>query len=104
MNEHLRFGMLTGVTQFSRLTIFSGLNAQAENHTSSGSVDLLIKTDKYIYLFEFKIDHSAHEAIEQINNREYALQWQTDDRKLYKIGVEFSSEKRNIKEWIIESP
>ena len=78
-----------------------GMDVQNELHVSSGRIDMVVKTDKYIYIFEFKLDGSAEEALKQIEEKDYALPFESDGRKIYKIGVNFSSEKRNIDSWII---
>lgn len=51
---------------------------------------------------EFKLDGTAEEAIKQINEKYYALPFETDERRLFKIGVNFSSETRNIEKWIVK--
>ena len=51
---------------------------------------------------EFKLDGSAEEALKQINDKQYALPFSTDTRKVYKLGVNFSHRTRNIEKWIIE--
>ena len=74
----------------------------AEYHTSDGRIDLMVKTDKYIYIMEFKLDGSAEEALRQINDKLYALPFVVDTRKLFKIGVNFSNDTRNIERWLVE--
>lgn len=86
---------------FYIITNLLGLRVQVERHTSSGSIDLLITTSDYIYVIEIKLNKPAREALEQIETKEYALPWLNDSRKLFKIGISFSSESRNISEWII---
>ena len=78
-----------------------GFYSQAEYRTSRGRMDMVIKTKDYIYVFEFKFDKSAKEALEQIDSKDYPLAFQQDERKLYKIGVNFSSQTKNIDEYII---
>ena len=58
-----------------------------------------MQTADYIYLFEFKLDESADEALAQIEKKQYALPFANDPRKLYKIGVNFSSETRRVESW-----
>lgn len=58
-----------------------------------------LETADYIYIFEFKLDKSADEALAQIEEKQYALPFAQDSRKLYKIGVNFSSETRRIESW-----
>ena len=73
-----------------------GFYTQVEYHTSKGRIDLVLQTDKFIYVIEFKLDGTAEEALQQINDKHYALPFASDRRKLFKIGVNFSAETRNI--------
>ncbi len=70
-----------------------------EMHTAAGRVDCIVKTGKYIYLFEFKRDGTTKEALEQIEEKGYALPFSADKRKLYRIGVTFDSETRMLNGW-----
>ncbi len=79
-----------------------GLYVKAEYHTSEGRIDLLLQTDAYTYVLEFKLDGTAEEALAQINGKNYALPFAVDNRKLVKVGVNFSSKTRNIDRWIME--
>ncbi|EKN16371.1 PD-(D/E)XK nuclease domain-containing protein, partial [Parabacteroides johnsonii] len=79
-----------------------GFYTQVEYHTSRGRVDLVLKTNDYIYVMEFKLEGTAQEALKQIYEKQYALPFASDPRKLFKIGINFSNELRNIEEWIIE--
>ena len=79
-----------------------GFYTQAEYHTSNGRIDLVIKTDHYIYVMEFKLEGTAEEALQQINDKQYAQPFTSDSRQLYKIGVNFSNETRNIEKWLVE--
>ena len=73
-----------------------GFYTDTERHTSDGRMDMVVQTADYIYIFEFKLDESADKASEQIEEKQYALPFAHDPRKLYKIGVNFSSETRRI--------
>ena len=79
-----------------------GFYSEAERTTSDGRIDAVVKTPQYIYVFEFKLDKPAKEALGQINSKEYALPFTADGRQLFKIGVSFSSETRKIAEWVAE--
>ena len=79
-----------------------GFYAEVERNTSDGRMDAVVKTPKHIYVFEFKLDHPAQDAIDQINSKEYALPFAADGRTLHKIGVSFSSETRRVAEWKTE--
>lgn len=78
-----------------------GAYVGGEVMTAEGRCDCVAITAKYIYIFEFKLDHSAEDAMEQIESKEYALKYRTDGRKICKVGVSFSSKKRNLADWII---
>ena len=79
-----------------------GFYTQAEYRTSNGRIDMVVKTDRYIYVMEFKLDGTAEEAIRQINEKGYAAPFASDGRTLYKIGVNFSNAIRGIEGWIVE--
>lgn len=79
-----------------------GFYVKAEYHTSEGRIDLVLQTDQFIYIMEFKLDGTAEEAIKQINDKHYAQAFNADKRKLYKIGINFSNKTRNIERWIVE--
>lgn len=79
-----------------------GFYVKAEYHTSEGRIDLILQTDQFVYIMEFKLDGTAEEAIKQINDKHYAQAFNADKRKLYKIGINFSNKTRNIERWIVE--
>ena len=79
-----------------------GFYTQVKYHTSKGRIDLVLQTHKFIYVMEFKLDGTAEEALQQIHDKHYALPFASDRRKLFKIGVNFSAETRNIEKWIVE--
>ena len=81
----------------------AGLYTQVEYHTSDGRIDLVMQTKDYVYVMEFKLDGSAEEAITQIRDKRYALPFASGTRKVYEIGVNFSSRTRNIEKWVISS-
>lgn len=53
----------------------------------------------YVYIFEFKLDGTADEALAQIENSGYATTYQSDSRPVKKLGIVFSSKTRTISEW-----
>ena len=76
-----------------------GFYVDVERHTSDGRMDMLMQTEDYIYIMEFKIDKSADEALAQIEKKQYAKPFEQDPRMLYKIGVNFSTATRRIEGW-----
>ena len=61
-----------------------------------------IISDGYVYVMEFKMDGSAQSALEQIRERGYTKPYLADKRKVFSIGVNFSSEKGTIEEYVFE--
>ena len=76
-----------------------GLYVEVERHTTNGRMDMVIQTPQYVYIIELKIDQTAAVALQQIEDRGYANAFAGDARKLYKIGINFSSEKKLIDDW-----
>lgn len=64
-----------------------------------GRVDCIIELKDYVYIFEFKLDGSADEALRQIEEKNYAKPYLADKRQVICIGVNFSSETRTVEEW-----
>ena len=75
-----------------------GFYVQVEYHTSRGRIDLVLQTQDYVYVMEFKLNGSADEALAQIREKGYAAPFAKDSRTVYRIGVNFSDELRNIQE------
>jgi hypothetical protein len=78
-----------------------GQYVKAEVKSSKGRADAVVKTKDYIYVFEFKLNGTAEEAIRQIDETGYLIPYKLDGRKLVKVGVEFSKEERNINRFIV---
>ena len=89
--------------QGSMATVFRmlGLQTHVEVATSDGRIDMVVATRGYIYLFEFKRDRPAAEAMAQIEAKGYAAPFAMDRRTVVKLGVSFSSTTRNIAECIV---
>ena len=78
-----------------------GEYVEAERSTSNGRIDLLLQTADYIYIIELKIDNTAEAALQQIEEKGYAKPFVNDPRKLFKIGVSFSTANRRIEDWVV---
>lgn len=78
-----------------------GEYVQVERTTSNGRIDLIIQTKEFIYIFELKVNADADVALRQIDERGYARPFEGDSRKLFKIGVNFSTATRRIEDWKI---
>lgn len=79
-----------------------GLQVDAEYQTSDGRIDLLLRTDKFVYIIECKIDSTARIALDQIKSKEYALPWSLDNREKILVGINFSTKTRRPNDWVIE--
>ena len=83
------------------LTALCGYYVEIEEHTNKGRMDMTVKTKDYIYIFEFKFNKSAEEALAQINEKGYAEPFMSDGRSIVKVGVNFSTACRNIDRWVV---
>ena len=76
-----------------------GQFTMTEVHSAKGRADVTVETDDYVYVFEFKRDKSAEEALKQIEDMGYAKPYAADKRTLIKVGVNFDSKERTIDGW-----
>ena len=89
-------------TFYLLLRLISCYTIYTEKQLSEGRADCIIETPLYIYIFEFKLDGTAAEALKQINDRGYARAYEADSRPICKIGAAFSSKTGTIEEWKVE--
>lgn len=73
-----------------------------EKTTSKGRADCVIETPHYVYVFEYKLDRPAAEAMAQIGDRGYADPYAHDGRPVYAIACSFSSETGTISDWMVK--
>lgn len=87
---------------FCILSLACGLDkVNIEQTTSNGRIDISVETEKYVYIFEFKLSDDASEAINQIRSKDYAARWASDSRGIKLIGVAFSPDTRDIADYRI---
>ena len=79
-----------------------GVYVRAEYHTSAGRIDMVLQPRDYTYVLEFKLDGTAEEALRQIQDKSYALPFETGTTRVFRIGLNFSSETRNIEKWVMD--
>ncbi len=72
------------------------VEARSEIEIAGGRIDMVVETDRYVYVMEFKLDGTSIDALKQIDEKGYLIPWSADGRKVYKIGISFSSQYRNI--------
>lgn len=83
--------------------IFSllGFYIRTEVKSAIGRADAVCYTDNCIYVFEFKVDGSAEDALKQIDDKGYMLPYKFEEGKnLVKVGVNISSQTRTVEKWI----
>ncbi len=79
-----------------------GFYTQAEYRTSEGRIDMVVKTPKFCYVLEFKLDGTAEEALAQISDRSYTLPFEIEDQQIIRIGINFDSKTRNIDKVLVD--
>ena len=84
------------------MRLISVYTVYTEKVQSQGRVDCIVETPQYVYIFEFKLDGTADEALQQIEDKGYAREYDSDKRQVFKIGASFSSETGTIGDWKIK--
>ena len=79
-----------------------GLDINAEVTSNVGRIDAVITLDDHIYLFEFKIDSTAQEALDQIHQQKYYQKYLLEQKPITLVGANFSSSERTVDAWVRE--
>ena len=82
---------------------FLNLYVYSQVRVAKGRMDILVKTEHTIYVMELKLDGTVEEALRQIDDRGYAIPWQADQRRVVKVGINFSTKERTIDSWKVQS-
>ncbi len=82
-----------------------GLDMTPEDSSNAGRLDLAVRLNGQLYLFEFKVVElsPAGRALQQIKDRGYAGKYRGEGRPLHLIGIEFSRKQRNVVGFEVES-
>ncbi|WP_091395923.1 ATP-binding protein [Arachidicoccus rhizosphaerae] len=80
----------------------TGVDVYTEVHSAKGRSDVLVKTERFIYALELKLDGTAEEALQQIKDKGYLQPYAADNRKKLAVGITFSSEKREVSTYMVE--
>ena len=78
-----------------------GYYIKAESHTNDGRIDAVAETEKYVFIFEFKLDDDDS-ALSQIKEKKYYKQYELSKKKIFLNGVTFSTENGQIIDWQTE--
>ena len=79
-----------------------GQQVQVERHTSNGRIDVLIQTDRFVYIIELKRDKNPNDALDQIDEKGYDWPFLADERKVFKIGANFSTKNHRLENWVVK--
>ena len=84
--------------------IFNMLNvyAQTQVKCAQGRIDFVVQMPDTIYVFELKVNGTAQEALGQINGKGYFLPYQTDGRRVVKVGVQFDRDTMTVGEYLTD--
>jgi hypothetical protein len=93
-----------GFYEWSLYLIFSMLNVYVRTQVkcAGGRTDVVVEMPDTTYVFELKANGTAQEALDQINSKNYALSYETEGRKVVKVGVAFERETMTVGEWEVE--
>ena len=94
-----------GFYEYTFYLIFSMLNVYARTQVkcAGGRIDFVMQMPDTTYVFELKVNGTAQEALDQINNKGYSLPYETEGKKVIKVGVAFDRDTMTVKEWKIEN-
>ena len=92
-----------GFYEYTFWLIFNMMNVYAQTQVKchGGRIDFVVLMPDTTYVFELKVSGTAQEALDQINSRGYALPYQTEGRKVVKVGVQFDRETMTVGDYII---
>ena len=93
-----------GFYEYTFYLIFSMLNVYVRTQVkcAGGRIDMVVWMPNTTYVFEFKVNDTAQNTLAQIDKRGYAFPYQTDNRKVVKVGVKINAETRTIENWEVE--
>ena len=89
-------------TFYLLMRLISCYTVYTEKQLSEGRADCIVETPQYVYIFEFKLDGTAEEALRQIKDKGYAAAYAADPRPLFRVGASFSSKTGTVEEWQTE--
>ena len=103
-SEEAAFKMWEGYFQtiIYLISSFLDLHVECEITKHKGRLDLIVETEKFLHLMEFKSDEPAENAIKKIKNREYIKSYANSLKTIYLVGIGFSKTERNVEAWEAE--
>jgi len=80
-----------------------GLRIDVEVSTNEGRIDAVMILADQVFLFEFKLDGSADDALQQIKDNHYYQKYQLSAKPITLIGANFDSKERRVTDWKTEA-
>jgi hypothetical protein len=82
-----------------------GMDIVPEDVSNAGRLDMAVKFNGQVYLFEFKVveEEAEDKALQQIKAKKYADKYASLQQPIHLIGVEFSKKARNLAGFVVES-
>jgi hypothetical protein len=92
-----------GFYEYTMYLIFSMLNfyVRTQVKCAGGRIDMVVWMPDAIYVLELKVNGTAKEALEQIDEKGYAIPYQTEGKHIVKVGIKFNADTRTIEDWLI---
>ncbi len=92
-----------GFYEYTFWLIFNMLNVYARTQVkcAGGRTDFVVEMPDTTWVFELKVNGTAQEALDQINSKNYALPYETDGRKVVKVGVAFERETMTVGDFVV---
>jgi hypothetical protein len=79
-----------------------GFYIKVEYKTNIGRIDAVVLSGDNVYIFEFKINKDAKEAMKQIHEKEYYNRFMYQNKKIYLIGMNYDTQTKIIDDYLIE--
>lgn len=80
-----------------------GFHTEVEEHTSDGRIDMVVNTHEFVYVFEFKADKTAEEAMSQMMKKKYWRKFEAMGKRIVLVGANFSTAQKAIDDFCIET-
>lgn len=84
---------------YSFFLMIGGARIDAEEASLNGRSDIVLSTNRDVFVIEMKVDDSVDNALNQIKTRGYYHKYINTEKTIHIIGLDFSSRSRQIAEW-----
>lgn len=79
-----------------------GIYVESQVQTSDGRMDALVKVNDYVYAFEFKLDESAENALQQVKDKGYLQPYFHQNKYCIGVGINFSTATKKVEKLVWE--